>query len=147
MYLVFDTETTGLPRSWNAPKSDLANWPRIVQIAWATFDEQQRPMATRSFLVRPDGFTIPDEATRVHGISTARASKEGVALSEALAAFSQALVATKVVVAHNLEYDETVVGAEFARAQLAEPFGKRRRICTMKESTDLCAIPAAKGFK
>ena len=34
MYLIFDTETTGLPKNWNAPVSDIDNWPRCVQIAW-----------------------------------------------------------------------------------------------------------------
>ncbi len=33
MYLFFDTETTGLPRNWHAPASDLANWPRLIQLA------------------------------------------------------------------------------------------------------------------
>ena len=31
-YLFFDTETTGLPANWQAPMSDLENWPRLVQI-------------------------------------------------------------------------------------------------------------------
>jgi len=30
MYLFFDTETTGLPRNWKAPVTDLDNWPRMV---------------------------------------------------------------------------------------------------------------------
>ncbi len=34
MYLLFDTETTGLPKKWNAQASDVDNWPRLVQIAW-----------------------------------------------------------------------------------------------------------------
>ena len=38
MYLFFDTETTGLPRSWKAPITDSNNWPRLVQIAWLVFD-------------------------------------------------------------------------------------------------------------
>ena len=39
MYLVFDTETTGLPRNFDAPISDSDNWPRMVQIAWQLHDE------------------------------------------------------------------------------------------------------------
>ena len=34
MFLIFDTETIGLPKNYNAPYSDLANWPRMVQLAW-----------------------------------------------------------------------------------------------------------------
>ena len=38
MYLIFDTETTGLPKKFNVPISDLDNWPRCVQIAWQLHD-------------------------------------------------------------------------------------------------------------
>ena len=34
MFLIFDTETTGLPKKWNSPLTDFDNWPRAVQIAW-----------------------------------------------------------------------------------------------------------------
>ncbi len=33
MYLIFDTETTGLPKNYNAPLTDADNWPRLVQLA------------------------------------------------------------------------------------------------------------------
>ena len=29
MYIVFDTETTGLPKDFSAPITDFDNWPRI----------------------------------------------------------------------------------------------------------------------
>ena len=32
MYLIFDTETTGLPRNFKAPITDTDNWPRVVQL-------------------------------------------------------------------------------------------------------------------
>ena len=55
MYLIFDTETTGLPRNFNAPITDTANWPRIVQIAWQLHDEFGNLIDHKDFLVRPDG--------------------------------------------------------------------------------------------
>ena len=39
MFLIFDTETTGFPKDWNAPITDLDNWPRVVQLAWQIHDE------------------------------------------------------------------------------------------------------------
>lgn len=147
MYLIFDTETTGLPRSWTAPKHDVANWPRLVQIAWAAHDAAGRETQRKSFLVRPEGFAIAADATRVHGISTERAQREGLALPVVLASFAEALAAARVVVAHNLDFDEAVVGAECVRAALPDPFGGKQRVCTMKASTELCALPGAKGFK
>lgn len=148
MFIVIDCETTGLPRSWTAPKSDVGNWPRVVQLAWASFDADGRPTGSASHIVRPDGYTIPPDAERVHHISNQRALAEGVALDVVLSAFATAMKAARWVVAHNLSYDEPVIAAEFLRARRPDPFEGRQRLCTMKSSTEFCAIPAATtGFK
>lgn len=141
MHLVIDSETTGLPRNWNAPKSDVANWPRIVQLAWAAFDNDGKPLETRSFIVKPDGFVIPDEAARVHKITQLKALADGLPLGEVIEAFAVAAAKAKVIVAHNLSYDEMVIGAEFVRAGRPDPFAKKSQVCTMKVATELCAIP------
>ena len=38
MYLIFDTETTGLPKKWNAPISDTDNWPTSISAHKKTRD-------------------------------------------------------------------------------------------------------------
>ena len=70
MYLIFDTETTGLPRRWDAPLTDSDNWPRAVQIAWQLHDEWGELIEHQDFLIKPDGFDVPYDAEKVHGIST-----------------------------------------------------------------------------
>ena len=65
MYLFFDTETTGLPKRWNAPVTDLENWPRLVQLAWIMYDDRGNMLESRDVIVKPEGFTIPPEASRV----------------------------------------------------------------------------------
>src|SRR6218665_4146997 len=82
MYLIFDTETTGLPRDWNAPYTDLDNWPRAVQIAWQLHDDLGNLIEAKDYLIQPDGFDIPFDAERIHGISTALAQKDGVPLAQ-----------------------------------------------------------------
>ena len=47
MYLFFDTETTGLPKRWNAPVTDLENWPRLVQLAWIMYDDRGNMLESR----------------------------------------------------------------------------------------------------
>ena len=74
MYIVFDTETTGLRISYDAAPSDVDNWPRVVQVAWEAFDHRGRKTDRYSRIVRPEGFTIPKEATGIYGISTSIAS-------------------------------------------------------------------------
>lgn len=56
MFLFFDTETTGLPQRWNAPITDLDNWPRMVQLAWIMCDEKGNIIEERSDIVKPEGF-------------------------------------------------------------------------------------------
>lgn len=78
VYLFFDTETTGLPKNYNAPSSDLENWScRLVQIAWILADENKKPFAMSNFIIKPDGFEIPKESSDVHGITTEKALAEG----------------------------------------------------------------------
>jgi DNA polymerase-3 subunit epsilon len=149
MYLVFDTETTGIPRNHDAPASDIGNWPRLVQIAWLLADDEGREIRSQAFIIRPDGFVIPDSATRVHGIDTQAARQLGVAVTSALDAFAKDLSAAEILVAHNIRFDERVIGAEFFRAgREKNPIEAKTRYCTMRESTDFCGIPGGpRGYK
>ena len=87
MFLIFDTETTGLPKKWNAPISDSDNWPRCVQLAWQLHDIKGDLISNHSYLLKPEGFTIPFEAEKIHGISTDLASKIGKNINEVLELF------------------------------------------------------------
>lgn len=147
MYLVFDTETTGLPRDWKAPVTQVSNWPRLVQLGWMLFDGQKQLIAEANLIVVPDGFTIPADAARVHGISQARALAEGLLLADVLAQFQAATAAAQIIVAHNLSYDEKVMGAEFVRAQLPDFFLGKRKVCTQIGATEFCKLPGKYGYK
>lgn len=57
MLLSFYTETSGLSRSHHAPVRDLANWPRIVQIAWHLTDQQGNTQQAVEAIIRPEGFS------------------------------------------------------------------------------------------
>ncbi len=118
MYLIFDTETTGLPRNKTAPISDLENWPRLVQIAWQLHDSHGKLLDQRNFIVKPEGFTIPFKAEQVHGISTKRATEDGEDLKIVLDAFLADVEKTNLLVGHNIEFDINILGAELLRKDL-----------------------------
>jgi len=82
MYLFFDTETTGLSKNWKAPVTDLNNWPGLVQIAWVLSDNSGKRIEIKDFIIKPEGFTIPYKATKVHRITTERAYEEGIGLAK-----------------------------------------------------------------
>ena len=77
MYLIFDTETTGIPHNKTAPITDLDNWPRVVQLAWQLHDAKGKLISRQNLIIQPDGFDIPFKAEQIHGISTRRAQEEG----------------------------------------------------------------------
>lgn len=76
-YLFFDTETTGLPRNYRTPITDFNNWPGVVQLAYFIYDEDGSELEACDLTIRPDGFTIPLDTSRVHGITMERALVEG----------------------------------------------------------------------
>jgi len=147
MYLIFDTETTGLPRSYNAPMSDLDNWPRLVQLAWQLHDARGKLLSNKNYIIRPEGFTIPFNAEKVHGISTKRALEEGHDLKEILQIFREDVVQSTYLVGHNIGFDIHVVGSEYLRGALVMPFEGMAELDTKDISTQFCALPGGKGGK
>ncbi|HWY38427.1 MAG TPA: PHP domain-containing protein, partial [Bacteroidia bacterium] len=148
MFLIFDTETTGLPRNYNAPLSDSDNWPRVVQIAWQLHDIKGNLISADSIIVKPDGFTIPFNAAQVHGITTERALAEGRDLQQVMMEFVEAVKQTKYLCGHNIEFDLSIVGAEFIRLGMSDFFAGKPVIDTKSDAvTEFCAIPGGKGGK
>jgi DNA polymerase III epsilon subunit-like protein len=147
MYLFFDTETTGLPGKWNAPLTDLDNWPRLVQIGWMQYDNEGNKVLEQDYIIKPEGFSIPYDASRVHGISTERAKREGVLLKDVLEEFSGLIDGASLLVAHNMDFDEKILGAEFLREGIGNSLFQTDKICTMKASTGYCGLPGKYGYK
>ncbi len=147
MFLIFDTETTGLPKDYNAPITNSDNWPRIVQIAWQLHDEKGKLLSAENLIVKPEGFTIPYNSVKVHGITTERALAEGHPLQEVLEKFEEDLKKATYVAGHNIEFDINVTAAEFYRLGLEYPVAQSKSLDTKDLSTEYCAIPGGKGGK
>ena len=146
-YLFFDTETTGLPRSNRAPVHQVSNWPRMVQIAWLLFDNSGNEIDGNCHIIKPNGFTIPAAVARIHRITNERALKEGIDLLPVLKSFSEFIDQADVLVAHNMSFDEKIVGAEFIRNKMPNSVSGKKKLCTMLSSTDYCQLPGPYGNK
>lgn len=147
MYLFFDTETTGLPANYRAPASDAKNWPRLVQVAWILADADANQLEAAETIIKPDGFTIPADAVRIHGITTAKALAQGSDLGTVLQILKEKIEYAEVLVAHNMQFDEKILGAEFLRRGFPNVIETKLRLCTMHSSTDYCQIPGPYGYK
>ncbi len=147
MYLIFDTETTGLPQNWKAPLTDFDNWPRLVQLAWQVHDDKGKLVDVKNYIIKPEGFNIPFNASKIHGISTERAVQEGIDLSEVLEIFMQELEKVKFVIGHNIGFDNNIVGCEFLRKNMPNLLQSFAKIDTKDDATEFCKIPGGKGGK
>jgi len=145
MFLIFDTETTGLPKNFNAPLTDSDNWPRMVQIAWQLHDETGQLISNQDYIIKPEGYDIPFNAYRIHGISTEMAEKEGRPLVEVLEEFAEVLKQTKVVAGHNINFDYSIVGAEFHRKNIQDSLQPLPSLDTMVAGMDFCKLGGGKS--
>lgn len=140
MFLIFDTETTGLPKSWKAPLTDTDNWPRMVQLAWQMHDKKGNFIAAKNHVVYPDGYTIPQEVVKVHGITTEKAREIGVPLKTVLTDFMSDVAKSQFVIGHNVNFDINIVGCELVRMEMPEDLSKHPLIDTMEGSKVFCDL-------
>jgi DNA polymerase III epsilon subunit-like protein len=98
-------------------------------------------------LVRPEGFTIPADATAIHGITTERALRDGHSLASTLDAMSAEVAcrSPNTLVGHNVSFDRSMVLREYSRAKRPEAISGLRTICTMMGTADICRLPGKYG--
>ena len=147
MYLVFDTETNGLPGNYHLPATYLENWPRIVQLSWGIYDDQGNEQEIHNYIIKPDGFKVTEESSKIHGITHKMAHQEGHPIRYVLKQFRKSLLKVSYIVAHNLNFDIHVLGAECLRYHVRLSYRTIvREICTMKETTDYCQLHNTSGY-
>lgn len=122
MFIVFDTETTGLPprdkiKRCNENPINYKLWKdcRIVQMSWVLCENKGNILKQKDYIIRPNNFTIPEVATSIHGISTEKALLEGVSLDNVLNDFLEDILYCDTLVAHNINFDYDVVLSEIYR--------------------------------
>lgn len=147
VFLFFDTETTGLPKDYKAPESNLTNWPRMVQLAYLLYDQKIGVISKGNYIIKPNGFDIPLESSRIHGITMDRAFRDGTDISVVLDTFNSMLSKADYLVAHNIDFDKKIVGAEYLRKNYKNPIPLKKMICTMSSTTKYCAIEGKYGYK
>lgn len=147
--LFFDTETTGLPQDYKASYTNTNNWPRLVQLAWVLYHDDTE-VSSGDWLVKPEGFIIPEDASDIHGHDHEKRVQHGSDLKLVLNDFWGDVKQSEVMIAHNIDYDKNICGSEYHRAGAeahARSFMMKPMFCTMKASTDFCKIPGQYGYK
>lgn len=141
--LFYDTETTGLP-DFKAP-SESAHQPYIVQIA-AKLVNLDTKEVVHGFeaIIKPDGWAIPEEVAKVHGITTERALEEGLPGKEVIAKFMQMWEQCAVRIAHNESFDERLLRIallRYADKETAVHWKEGEAQCTAELATPVVKCP------
>jgi len=146
MRLTYDWETTGLA-NFKAPPEDPSQ-PRGVQLGALLKDDDGNVVSEINLIVKPEGFTIPEAAANVHGITTEKALKYGLSIKGVLKLFIALVKMSDLLVGHNQTYDDLVMRGELIRAGFTDDlalFQSKPRYCTMQASTDILKIPGKYG--
>ena len=150
--LAFDTETTGLPSSYNAPLSDLSKWPHIVQLSFIVFDTSNKEILNYSdhiIKLEPDVVITPD-STAIHHITYERSQKCGILMRTALQEFNDAMNYVDLIIGHNIQFDKNMLAVEFQRNKMENSIYRNilncsarplSEFCTMKQTVNLCKLP------
>lgn len=152
--LVFDTETTGLPKSKIVSESTTHLWPFILQLSYIIYDTQIKEIVLKydSIIHLDDPSEISNESFKIHNISSEKSHKSSVTIDLALSLLLNSITHVDLIVGHNIDFDINMINIEILR--LKESFipkhilkqallrlnQKINVICTMKSNCDLCGL-------
>lgn len=139
--LIFDTETTGLPKTRTPAANGPNNWPHIVSISWIVLDTvTNTELKIQNHIVRPTDWDIPEDSVKIHGITKEIAMEVGVDLHTVMLEFINE--ECDGWVAHNLEFDMgVIVNAVLWDLKLQFPGTHHRKFCTMLLGKGICKLP------
>lgn len=144
--IFYDVETSGLPL-WREPSND-PRQPHLVQVAALLVDlESHKIIDTLDEIVRPDGWTIPDEVVAVHGITTERAMDVGSSEQTILETLLGMHSDVTFRVAHNESFDARMVRIackRFLGEEVADAWKGAPAECTARMTRPLVALPRNK---
>tara|TARA_B100001063_G_scaffold246715_1_gene287164 strand:+ start:4376 stop:5041 length:666 start_codon:yes stop_codon:yes gene_type:complete len=148
--LVFDTETTGLPKFGATPRNHNL-YPYIVQFSWLIYDDSTMRLTNiNNHLVRlPDGMDIPEESTKIHGITNEQMRASGEDINIVLDAFNDAVKNSQIIVAHNIKFDDEMVQCECIRnnrINIMKSYPTKIKYCTMKYGKEITKIEKISKF-
>ena len=148
-FLVFDTETTGLPKSRHAEPEETWQFPYVVQLSWLIFNTGNNKIETvRDKIIRlPKHVKIPKKATEIQGISQEQMLEEGQPVSRVLDTFMRDLSSCTGIIGHNIEFDKKMLEVECIRNKSRRLSSYRKMsFCTMKMGINRCNILKANRF-
>lgn len=140
MYLVFDTETTDLPRPY--VDLDHPTQPHLLQFAGILFDNHGAEVEQLSTLVRPSsGALLSTAAFSAHGITLEQAFHLGMDSLEVFRWFASAAQRAQCIIGHNVQFDLQIMAITAAKVGQTNWQLSARTYCTMSHAAPLVNLP------
>uniref|UniRef100_A0A6C0EH17 Exonuclease domain-containing protein n=1 Tax=viral metagenome TaxID=1070528 RepID=A0A6C0EH17_9ZZZZ len=154
--LVFDTETTGLPKTKVINENTVNSWPYIVQLSYIIYDTESNKIIKISDNIAkiPENVELSKESIAIHGIDRNKMNEKGKPIVEILQEFLTTIDSIDLIVCHNIDFDINMIIVEIYRCALDANNSHVKEInlpiivrlqymnkyCTMKNSMELCNI-------
>jgi len=161
-FLIFDTETTGLAQTKIINQETLNKWPHIVQFSYIIYDMENGIIVSKDCIIKLNGITIPEDSTKIHGISNKISQEKGENLEVVLKEFFYYLRKVDFLVGHNISFDINMIIVELLRIIYDRLYPKehidaykhdlhflqnfKNVFCTLKQSIELCGLKAIDKF-
>ncbi len=142
-FAVIDTETTGLvDRSLPA---DAPGQPRLANLTIITLDGNLVQEAELDLFIKPDGWKMDPEATKIHGLTDEFLAAHGVPVKDVLDTYAALIDDGRMIVGHTVNYDLKITRGELRRAGMDDRYGKTQHFCTMLALVNVCRVPKETG--
>lgn len=145
MYLVFDCSSIDRARNLKSSFSETHAWPRLIHVSWILLGKDLKPIEDFDCIIKPEGFSIDDKIEKNAKIDLDDITKKGTKLEDVLNQFNASVKKADYVFAHNLNYNENVLAAEYIRKGVDIDLFLKERYCLMHESTYFCGLPSKTG--
>jgi DNA polymerase III epsilon subunit-like protein len=157
-FLVFDTETTGLPQTKFISPTTLNLWPHIVQFSYVIYDSSLNDIIeSKDYIIKlPESILISEESSKIHGITNNISNEKGIPINHVFNEFFNNLRNVDKLIGHNIEFDINMLKIELLRiinnnSDLFQQIKLYKQcfhyilnykniICTLKESIVFCNI-------
>lgn len=132
LHLAIDCETTGL-FDYTKP-ADAPGQPRLAQLGMIWLDHELKTLAEAEYTIKPDGWTISEEATGVNGLTQEMLEEMGGPITTALEQYAEAIDRRHVIVGFNAPYDIKMMRGELRRAKMEDRYMQTRILDVMNGS-------------
>jgi DNA polymerase III epsilon subunit-like protein len=156
-FIVYDTETTGLPQSKYVKPSLTELWPYIVQFSYIIYDSDTNCLEKKDYIVQiPSNIVMNEKNISIHGITNEMSQTKGVKINDVVEEFMNNIEGSYFVIGHNLEFDLNILKVELLRMiretadeeikqkyreYLNNLYSLDNYYCTMQNSIELCKLP------